>query len=175
MLLTSATRYLPSMPSFDIVSQIDLQEVDNALNQAQKEIAQRFDFKNTQTTLAYGEDKKTIVVRANSEGRVQAATEILQGRLAKRGVPLRGVKLDDIQAAGGQMQRQTMSFQEGIPVEKGREVIQIIKDAKIKVQASIQGDQLRVTAKSRDDLQAVMALVKGAALEVDLQFTNFRD
>jgi cyclic-di-GMP-binding protein len=163
------------MPSFDIVSQIDQQEVDNALTQSQKEIAQRFDFKNTQTTLAWAEDHKSIVLRANSEGRVQAAADVLQTKLVKRGVPLKAVTFSPLEAAGGQMQKQSVTFQQGIPVEKGKEIVKVIKDHKLKVQASIQGDQLRVTGKSRDDLQEAMALVRGQDFGVDVQFTNFRD
>jgi uncharacterized protein YajQ (UPF0234 family) len=163
------------MPSFDIVSQVDLQEVDNALTQSQKEIAQRFDFKNTQTTLAWAEDRKSILLRANSEGRVQAAAEVLQSKLVKRGVPLKAVTMSAIEPAGGQMQKQSVTFQQGIPVEKGKEIVKAIKDSKLKVQASIQGEQLRVTGKARDDLQAVMALVRGQDFGIDVQFNNFRD
>jgi cyclic-di-GMP-binding protein len=163
------------MPSFDIVSQVDQQEVDNALTQSQKEIAQRFDFKNTQTTLAWAEDRKSIVLRANSEGRVQGAAEVLQTKLIKRGVPLKAVTFSPIEAAGGQMHKQSVTFQQGIPVEKGKEIVKAIKDHKLKVQASIQGDQLRVTGKSRDDLQEAIALVRGQDFGVDVQFTNFRD
>jgi len=163
------------MPSFDIVSQVDQQEVDNALTQSQKEIAQRFDFKNTQTTLAWAEDRKSILLRANSEGRVQAAADVLQTKLIKRGVPLKAVTFSPLEPAGGQMQKQTVTFQQGIPVEKGKEIVKAIKDQKLKVQASIQGDQLRVTGKSRDDLQEAMALVRGQDFGVDVQFTNFRD
>jgi cyclic-di-GMP-binding protein len=163
------------MPSFDIVSQIDFQEVDNALTQSQKEIAQRFDFKNTQTTLAWAEDHKSLVLKANSEGRVQAAGEVLQSKLVKRSVPLKAVTFSAIEPAGGQMQKQTVTFQQGIPVEKGKEIARIIKESKLKVQAAIQGEQLRVSGKSRDDLQEAMALVRGHDFGVDVQFNNFRD
>jgi uncharacterized protein YajQ (UPF0234 family) len=163
------------MPSFDIVSQVDMQEVDNALTQSQKEIAQRFDFKNTQTTVAWAEDHKSILIRANSDGRVQAAAEVLQSKLVKRGVPLKAVTLGALEAAGGQMHKQSVTFQQGIPVEKGRDIAKAIKDSKLKVQASIQGDQLRVSGKSRDDLQSAIALVRGQDFGIDVQFSNFRD
>lgn len=163
------------MPSFDIVSEVNFQEIDNALSQSQKEIAQRYDFKNTQTSLEWGADKKSIVLKANGEGRIEAAVEVLQTKLVKRGVPLKATILDKLEAMGGQLHKQVMTFQQGIPVEKGRELTKLIKESKIKVQASIQGEQLRVTGKDRDDLQAAMALIRGAGLELDVQFTNFRD
>jgi cyclic-di-GMP-binding protein len=163
------------MPSFDIFSKVDMQEVDNALNQATKEIAQRYDFKATETSVALGEDKKTIVVKANSDGRVQAAVEVLQGKLVKRGVPLKAVVFAKIEPIGGNMVRQVATLQQGIPVEKGRDIVKAIKESKIKVQASIQGDQLRVTGKSRDDLQSCIQLVRGQDFGIDLQYGNFRD
>ncbi|HUB08711.1 MAG TPA: YajQ family cyclic di-GMP-binding protein [Myxococcales bacterium] len=163
------------MPSFDIFSKVDMQEVDNALNQATKEIAQRYDFKGTETSVALGEDKKSIVVKANSDGRVLAAVEVLQGKLVKRGVPLKAVVFGKVEPIGGDMVRQVATLQQGIPVEKGRDIVKAIKDAKMKVQASIQGDQLRVSGKARDDLQACIQLVRGQDFGVDLQFGNFRD
>jgi uncharacterized protein YajQ (UPF0234 family) len=163
------------MPSFDIVSQIDFQEVDNALTQSQKEIAQRYDFKNTQVSLAWGEDKKSIVLKANAEDRVEAAKEVLQTKLVKRGVPLKAAIFGKIEPISGQLQKQTATFQQGIPTEKGKEIVKLIKDSKLRVQAAIQGESLRVSSKSRDDLQSVMQLVRGADLDVDVQFNNFRD
>ncbi len=163
------------MPSFDIVSQIDFQEVDNALTQSQKEIAQRYDFKNTQVSLAWGEDKKSIVLKANAEDRVEAAKEVLQTKLVKRGVPLKAAIFGKIEPIGGQIQKMTATFQQGIPVEKGKDIVNLIKDSKLKAQAAIQGESLRISSKSRDDLQAVMQLVRGAELDVNVQFTNFRD
>lgn len=163
------------MPSFDIVSTIDPQEIDNALGQAQKEIAQRYDFKSAQCTLAWAKDRKSIVIQANDVGRVEAAAEVLMAKLVKRNVPLKGAIFGKIEPLGGALQKQSITFQEGIPIEKGKEIAALIKESKIKVQASIQGEQLRVTGKARDDLQAAMALVRGANLNVDVQFTNFRD
>jgi uncharacterized protein YajQ (UPF0234 family) len=163
------------MPSFDIVSQIDFQEVDNALTQSQKEIAQRYDFKNTQVSLAWGEDKKSIVLKANAEDRVEAAKEVLQTKLVKRGVPLKAAIFGKVEPISGQIQKMTATFQQGIPVEKGKEIVKLIKDSKLKAQAAIQGESLRISSKSRDDLQAVMQLVRGADFDVDVQFNNFRD
>ena len=163
------------MPSFDIFSKIDLQEIDNALNQASKEIAQRYDFKGTQTTVALGEDKKTLVVQANSEGRVEAAMEVLQSKLVRRGVPVNAITFGKIEPSTGQLVRSVATMQQGIPVEKGREIVKLLKESKLKIQAAIQGEELRVSGKVRDDLQACMQLVRSASLGIDLQFGNFRD
>ncbi len=163
------------MPSFDVFSKVDMQELDNALNQTVKEIAQRYDFKGTECQVALGEDKRSIVVKANSEGRVQAAVEVLQSKLVKRGVPLKALDFGKIEPAGGAIMRQVATLQQGIPVEKGRDIVKAIKDGKLKVQASIQGDQLRVTGKSRDDLQSCIQLVRSQDFGIDLQVGNFRD
>ena len=163
------------MPSFDIVSEVNFQEVDNALNQAIKEVAQRYDFRDAQASLGWAEDKKSIVLKTNNVEKLAAAKEILQGKLVKRGVALNAANFGEIEAMGGQLQKQLCTFQQGIPVEKAREITKLVKDSKLKVQAAIQGEQLRVTGKARDDLQAAMALVRGANLDFDVQFTNFRD
>jgi uncharacterized protein YajQ (UPF0234 family) len=163
------------MPSFDIVNQIDLQEVDNALNQASKEIAQRYDFKNTSTSVAFAEDRKSILIQANSEGRLQAAVDVLQSRLVKRGVSLKALTLGAMEPAAGGHVRQTATLQQGIPVEKGREIVKHLKESKLKVQTSIQGDQLRVSGKSRDELQSAIQLVREVDVGLELQFVNFRD
>lgn len=163
------------MPSFDVVSEIDLQEVDNALHQARKEIEQRYDFKGTHTSVEKTDDG--LVLKANSEGRVQAALDVLQGKLVKRGVSLRSVKPGPVAAAGGGLFRQVLALQQGIPQDKAREIIKFIKDTKMKVQGSIQGDAVRVTGKSRDELQACIQAIRGRAeaLGLELQFVNFRD
>jgi uncharacterized protein YajQ (UPF0234 family) len=163
------------MPSFDIVNQVDLQEVDNALNQAGKEIAQRYDFKNTATSVAFAEDRKSILIQANSEGRLQAAVDVLQSRLVKRGVSLKALTLGSVEPAAGGSVRQTGTLQQGIPVEKEREIVKHLKESKLKVQASIQGDQLRVSGKSRDELQSAIQLVRELDVGLELQFVNFRD
>jgi uncharacterized protein YajQ (UPF0234 family) len=164
-----------AMPSFDIVSQVDFQEVDNALTQSQKEIAQRYDFRNTGSSVTWGDDKKSVVIKANDTGRVEAAAEVLMAKLVKRNVPLKAATFGKIEPVSGQIQKQTITFQQGIPIEKAKEIAALVKESKLKVQASIQGDQLRVTGKARDDLQSAMALIRGADLNVDVQFTNFRD
>ena len=161
------------MPSFDIVSKLDAQELDNALNQARKEIAQRFDFKGTGT-----EVEKTdagIVLRSESEGRVEAAWDVLAGKLVRRGLPLEAFTRGKIEPAGGKTQRQVVTTQEGIPQDAGKKIIKLIKDQKLKVQASIQGDTVRVTGKKRDDLQAAIQAVKAADLGIAMQYVNFRD
>jgi uncharacterized protein YajQ (UPF0234 family) len=165
------------MPSFDVVSKINLQELDNALNQARKEIATRYDFQGTHTEVTLSEDKASVLLKANSEGRIQAAYDVLQGRLVKRGISLRALEPGPIEAASLGHVKQTIKLQQGIPVEKGRELVKVLKDSKLKVQGAIQGDQLRISGKSKDDLQAVMALFRqqGEKLKLDMQFTNFRD
>jgi uncharacterized protein YajQ (UPF0234 family) len=161
------------MPSFDIVSKLDPQELDNALNQARKEIAQRFDFKGTGTEIDQGD--AGIVLRSESEGRVEAAWDVLAGKLVRRGLPLEAFTRGKIEPAGGKTQRQTVTTQEGIPQDAARKILKLLKDQKLKVQASIQGDTVRVSGKKRDDLQAAIQAVKGADLGVAMQFVNFRD
>ena len=163
------------MPSFDIVNQVDMQEVDNALNQASKEIAQRYDFKNTATSVAFGEDKKSILMKASTEGRLEAALDVLQSKLVKRGVSLKALNVGKVEPAPGGHVRQTATLQQGIPVEKAKEIVAQLKESKLKVQGSIQGDQLRVSGKARDDLQAAIQLVRGIDFGLELQFVNFRD
>jgi uncharacterized protein YajQ (UPF0234 family) len=165
------------MPSFDVVSKINLQELDNALNQARKEISTRYDFQGTHTEIALSEDKASVLLKANSEGRIQAAYDVLQGRLVKRGISLRALEPGPVEPAAMGHVKQMIKLQQGIPVEKGRELIKILKDSKLKVQGAIQGDQLRISGKNKDDLQAVIALFRqqGEKLKLDMQFTNFRD
>jgi len=165
------------MPSFDVVSKINLQELDNALNQARKEISTRYDFQGTHTGIELSEDKASVLLKANSEGRIQAAYDVLQGRLVKRGISLRALEPGPVEPAAMGHVKQMIKLQQGIPVEKGRELIKILKDSKMKVQGAIQGDQLRISGKNKDDLQAVIALFRqqGEKLKLDMQFTNFRD
>lgn len=161
------------MPSFDIVSKIDKGELDNALNQARKEIAQRFDFKGTGATIDLSDEGVTL--RADSEGRVDATWDVLAGKLVRRGVPLEAFSRGTIDPAGGKTYRQMVKIQEGIPTEEARKIVRLIKDRKMKVQAAIQGDVVRVSGKKRDDLQEAMQAVKGAELGIAMQFTNYRD
>jgi len=165
------------MPSFDVVSKIDLHELDNALNQARKEISTRYDFQGTRTELQLLEGNAGVLIKSESEGRVTAAYEVLLTRLAKRGVPIRAFTPGEMDSKALGVVKQTVSMQQGIPVEKSRELIKALKDSKLKVQASIQGDQLRITGKNRDDLQAAIALFRQHQdrLKLDMQFTNFRE
>jgi cyclic-di-GMP-binding protein len=164
------------MPSFDVVSKINEQEVDNAFQQAKKEIEQRYDFKGTETQLEKAEKEKGIRLRSSTENRLEAAREVLMQKLAKRGVPLRGVKYGDVEQSGKNV-LQLITFAQGIEAEKAKSIVKLVKDSKLKVQAAIQGDSVRVSGKSRDDLQAVMQLVRKNAdsLALDAQFENFRE
>jgi hypothetical protein len=160
------------MPSFDIVSQVQHNEVDNAFNQASKEIAQRFDFKDTETELEKAPD--AITIRSNSEDRAKAALTVLQDKLVKRKVSLRFTDPGKPEASG-KTSRIVVKIKEGIEVDKARAIVQSIKDSKLKVQASIQESQVRVSGKNKDDLQAVITAVRAQDFGVDLQFTNRRD
>jgi uncharacterized protein YajQ (UPF0234 family) len=162
------------MPSFDVVSELDLMEVENAFNQARKEIAQRFDFKGTSTDLERQKDG-AILVKANSEGRAEAAYGVLLEKMAKRGVPLEGLDPQKIEPAAGGHVRRLVALKKGIPQEDARRIVALVKDSGLKVQASIQGDAVRVTGKKRDDLQAVMQSIRGAQLGLPLRFQNFRE
>jgi hypothetical protein len=159
-------------PSFDVVSQVDLPEVGNAVAQAQKETANRFDLKGTAAGIELKED--LLVLTANDEFGIKAVNDILQTKLAKRGVNLKSLEYGKVDPAAKSSVRQEVKIVRGIATEKAKEIVRAIKDAKLKVQAAIQGDQLRVTGKKKDDLQAVMALLRGKDFGIPLQFTNFR-
>jgi cyclic-di-GMP-binding protein len=165
------------MPSFDAVSKVNLQEVDNAVNNARKEIATRFDFQGTRTELTLGDDKASVLIRSSSEGRVDAAYDVLLGKAIKRGLSPRSLERAPMDKGALGVVKQTITIKQGIPQEKAKDLMRVLKDAKLKVQASIQGDQLRVTGKNRDDLQEAISLFREQQdrLELDLQFTNFRD
>jgi uncharacterized protein YajQ (UPF0234 family) len=158
--------------SFDIVSSVDLQEVRNAMGQAEKEIATRYDLKKTGSKLELSED--AIVVTAPDDYTLKAVREVLEGRLVKRSVPLKALTWGTVDQALGGTVRQRVDLQKGIPTEKTREIVKLIKGTKLKVQAAIQGDQLRVTGKSRDDLQAIIEMLRETDLGIDMQFTNYR-
>lgn len=160
------------MPSFDIVSEIDKQELDNAINQAKKEISTRFDFRGTDTTVEL--TGTTVTLKANSEGRIDAAWDVLSSKLLRRNLPLEAFSRGNIEPSG-KLVRQEVTTQEGIPQDAAKKIVKLIKEEKLKVQTAIQGEQLRVTGKKRDDLQAAMAAVKKADLGIAMQFTNFRD
>ena len=158
--------------SFDIVSKVDHQEVDNALNQTAKEISQRFDFKNVGASIAWSGEK--VEMRANSEERVKAILDVFQTKLIKRGISLKSLKAED-PALSGKEYRLSADIEQGISQDNAKKVSKIIRDEGPKsVKAQIQGDELRVTSKSRDDLQAVQALVKGTDLDFAVQFVNYR-
>jgi len=160
--------------SFDVVSKPDLQEVDNAVNQAIKELATRFDFRGSSASISLDKTKKEIALGGESENRIASVMDILQGKLLKRGVSIKSLDAQDPEPTGGSNWRQVLKLVEGIPQEKAKRLVAAIKDAKLKVQASIQGDQLRITGKSKDDLQAAMAKIKSTDIELDVTFTNFK-
>ncbi len=162
------------MPSFDIVSELDLMEVENAFNQARKELAQRFDFKGTSTDLERQQDG-AILLKANSEGRAEAAYGVLMEKLAKRGVPLEGLDPQKVEPASGGHVRQLVKLKKGIKQEDAKRIVALVKESGLKVQASIQGEAVRITGKKRDDLQAVMQKVRGAGLGIPIAFQNFRE
>lgn len=161
------------MPSFDVVSQVDLQEIDNAVNQARKEVAQRYDFKGSGTLIEH--EATEIRVTSSDEYKVKAVVEVLQGKAAKRQIPLKAFVYGKIDPAAGGRARQVITVQQGIATDKARQIVKVIKDAKLKVQAQIQADQVRVTGKVRDELQRAIHLLKQQDLDLPLQFTNFRD
>jgi uncharacterized protein YajQ (UPF0234 family) len=160
--------------SFDIVSEVDLQEVDNAINQATKEIGQRFDFKGTKTEINFGRKEKEIVVLSDDEFKLKAVIDILQNKFIKRGIHLKAMKFGAVEEAGGGMARQKITLNIGIDKEHAKSIVKLIKDTKLKVQAQIMEDQVRVTGKDRDDLQSVIAVVKAADLPIPVQFVNYR-
>jgi len=160
-------------PSFDVVSEVDLAEVGNALAQAQKEIQQRFDLKGTAAGIEHKE--KELTFTADNEFGLKAVNDILQGKLVKRGIPLKNLDYGKIEPAAKGTVRQVVTIVQGIPIEKAKEIVKTIKDAKLKVQASIQADQVRVSGKKRDDLQSAIALLKAQDFGLALQFTNYRN
>jgi len=162
-----------AQPSFDVVSEVDAQEVRNALDQARREIGTRFDFKNTGTDIAHP-DEVTIEIHANSEGRVTAALDVLKEKMVRRSVPLKALKEGRIEPAASSTYKQKISLVKGIDDEKARALNKFIKGLPVRVQAQVQGDSLRVTAKSKDDLQAVIKALRDEDFGIPLQFTNYR-
>lgn len=159
--------------SFDIVSSLDLQEVDNAVNQAVKEIETRFDFKNSKSDVTF-DGKSTLTLVSDSEHKLVSVYDVLQSKCVKRGISLKALKPGKVEQASGGTVRQLVQLQQGIDQDVGKTIMKLIKDSKIKVQASIQGDQLRVSGKNRDELQQVIQLIREADLPVPLQFVNYR-
>src|SRR6266567_1012272 len=160
--------------SFDIVSKVEIQEVRNAIDQALKEIRQRFDLKDSHTEINLVEGDKEIQLASAGEYKLEAVKEILGQKLVKRGVSLKNLTYGKIEPASGQSVRQKITLQQGIPGEKAKEIVRIVKDSKKKVQASIQGDTVRITGKDRDTLQEIMAVLKNHDFGIDMQFTNYR-
>jgi uncharacterized protein YajQ (UPF0234 family) len=161
------------MPSFDVVSKVDLMELDNAINTARKELGQRYDFRGTNTDLERGPDG--ITIRSSDESRAAAALSVLRERMSKRGLSQRCLDPKEVEAAGGTTVRQLVGIKQGIEIETAKQITRAIKDSKLKVQAQIQGDELRITGKHRDDLQGAIALLRKGDFGLDLQFVNFRD
>ncbi|HYI09649.1 MAG TPA: YajQ family cyclic di-GMP-binding protein [Thermoanaerobaculia bacterium] len=158
--------------SFDIVSKTEMQEVANAVQQAQKELAQRFDFKGSKSSIELTAEE--IVLVSDDEGKLRSVKDILETKLIKRGVALKALDYQKLEQASGGTVRQHIKIVQGIESEKAKAIVKAIKDAKMKVQASIQADQVRVTGRSKDDLQKAMALVKGGDYGIPVQFTNYR-
>ena len=160
--------------TFDVVSKIELPEVSNAIQQSLKEILQRFDLKNSHSNIELNEKDKKILLASQDEFKLKAVNEILQTKLVKRGVPLKGLTYGPVTPAANSTVRQEITLQQGIPIEKAREIVKKIKDAKLKVQASIQGDFVRVSGRDRDTLQMVIKTLRESDFGIDMQFTNYR-
>ena len=165
------------MPSFDVSSELDWQEVDNAINQATKELSQRFDFKGVKSELKLDQKAKTVTLWCSEEGKLDALNDILQSKFVKRGISLLALEYGTVEPAFGSSVRQVVTLQAGVSKEKAKEVIAKLKDSKLKVQAQIQDEKVRVTGKNRDDLQAAIALLRQEQdkLKLPMQFGNFRD
>ena len=160
--------------TFDIVSKIDLAEVNNAIQQAMKEILQRYDLKNSKCDIQLNEKDHKIVLTSEDEFKLKAVTDVFEQKLVKRKVPIKGLVFGPIASAAGSTVRQEITLQQGIPIEKAREIVKTIKDSKKKVQASISGDFVRISGRDRDSLQEVIALLRGQDFGIDMQFTNYR-
>jgi uncharacterized protein YajQ (UPF0234 family) len=158
--------------SFDVACKIDMQEVANAVNQAKREIETRYDLKGSKNEIT--QDKSVITMTSPDDMKLKAVLDILQSKLHRRGIDLKALTIGNPEPAAGGTLRQTMTLQDGIPIEKAKEIVRLIKDAKIRVQASIQEKQVRVSGKNRDDLQAVIAMLKARELGIAIQFTNYR-
>ncbi|HIJ82547.1 MAG TPA: YajQ family cyclic di-GMP-binding protein [Desulfuromonadales bacterium] len=161
------------MPSFDIVSKVDMQEVDNAVNQAVKEIGQRYDFKGSKSQII--PEKDSVKILADDDYKLKAVIDVLQSKFLKRNISVKALQYGKVEPASGGLVRQIITVQQGISKEKAKDIIAIIKESKLKVQAQIQDDQVRVTGKNRDDLQDAIQLLKGTEIDVEMQFINFRE
>ena len=159
--------------TFDIVSKIDLQEVSNAIQQALKEVHTRFDLKDSKSNIEM-DGKEAIVLHSIDDYKLKAVNDIFQAKLVKRGISLKGLTYAPIEPAAGGTAKQRITMQQGIPIEKAREIVKLVKDSKKKVQASIQGDLVRISGKDRDTLQEIIALLRSKDFGIDMQFTNYR-
>jgi uncharacterized protein YajQ (UPF0234 family) len=160
--------------SFDVVSRVELQEVSNAVQQASKEISTRFDFRGSKSRIDWNEKDLALTLTSDDEGKLKSVRDILETRLVKRGVAVKSLDYQKVEPAAMGTVRQVAKIQQGIDSDRSREIVKAIKDQKIKVQAAIQGDQVRISGRSKDDLQAAMALLRGRDFGVPLQFTNYR-
>lgn len=165
---------MPQDFSFDVVSKVDLQEVSNAVQQASKEIATRFDFRGSASKIELNEKELQLVLSSDDEHKLKSVVDILETKLVRRGVAVRSLDYGRVEPAAGGTVRQVAKIQQGIPSEKAKEIVKAIKDRKLKVQASIQADQVRVAGRSKDELQSAMAIVKDGDFGLPLQFTNYR-
>ncbi len=165
---------MPQDFSFDVVSKVDLQEVANAVQQASKEIATRFDFRGSTSKIEWDEKELALTLTSDDAGKLESVVDILETRLVKRGIAVKALDFGKVEPAAGASVRQVVKVQQGIPSEKAKAIVRTIKDRKLKVQASIQADQVRVSGRNKDDLQATMALLRGEDFGLPLQFTNYR-
>jgi uncharacterized protein YajQ (UPF0234 family) len=161
------------MPSFDVVSKVESHEIDNAVQQARHEVDQRYDFRDTETSIERTEEG--ITLRSNSEGRLEAALKVLEEKIVRRKISLKVLDANKPEPAGGSMHRQLVKLKQGIDQDRAKKIVKLIKDAKMKVQAAIQGDTVRISGKKRDDLQEAIKFLKAQEIDLPLQFTNFRD
>lgn len=160
--------------SFDIVSEVDVQEVDNALNQARKEIGQRYDFKDSKSSIELNQKEKTVTLISDDDFKLKSVIDIVQSKLIKRGVPLKALRYGKAEPAANSTMRQVITLQVGIEKEDAKLVVKMIKDTKLKVQAQIMDDQIRVSAKDKDDLQSVIKVLRESDLSFAMQFVNYR-
>jgi uncharacterized protein YajQ (UPF0234 family) len=160
--------------SFDIVSEADQQEIDNAINQARKEVEQRYDFKGSNTVIDWNPKERTIILHTSDDMKLRALTEILNGKMIKRGISLKALDYEKAEQATGMTLRQTIKIKHGLEGEQAKQITKLVKDLKMKVQAQIQGDAVRIIGKSKDDLQQAIAVLKAQSFDFPIQFTNYR-
>ncbi len=165
---------MPQEFSFDVVSKVDLQEVSNAVQQASKEIVTRFDFRGSKSKIEWNDKELQLTLTSDDEHKLKSVVDILETRLVKRGIVPKSLDFQKVEPAAGSTVRQLVKIQQGIPSEKAKEIVKAIKDRKLKVQASIQADQVRISGRAKDDLQDVMAMLRAGDFGVPLQFTNYR-